>query len=151
MSAVLLAITIAIDFTIDLRSVGGYTGQGYGSISISSDGWFQASPNGKFTPSPSAPRRPLTAVELAALQRAVATAMRQPWPATNDSPQDDGCCGRIKWTMRLQQRGGDDRTFVTTWYDGQEPYLPPDLAALRKLTVDLLTRANEARRRGGER
>lgn len=39
---------------------------------------------------------------------------------------------------------------VTTWYDDREKYLPPDLAALRKRTVDLLTRANEARRRGGE-
>jgi hypothetical protein len=31
-------------------------------------------------------------------------------------------------------------------FDGNEA----DLAALRKLTVDLLTRANETRRRGGE-
>jgi hypothetical protein len=152
MMTILLAIAIAIDFTIDLDTVGGYTGRGYGAITISSEGWLAASPNGGLTRNPSPPRLPLTAAEMEALQRAVAAAIGHPWPATNSTRTDNGCCGRVKWTLRLQRRGPDDgnRTFETTWFDGQELYLPPRLATLRKLIVDLLTRANEARRRGGK-
>jgi hypothetical protein len=147
---VAMAIAIAIDFTIDLDSVGGYTGRGYGAIAISSEGWLVASRNGGLTRNMSGSRTSLSAAEIASLHGAVAKAIAISWPATNNSAHDDGCCGRVKWTLRMQRRGGDNRAFVTTWYDGQEQYLPPEIAALRKLAVDWLTRANEARRRGGQ-
>jgi len=140
-----IAIALALDFTIDLDSSGGWTNRGRGAISISSDGWMEASATGGLARQRSAPRVPLSMAEIDALQRAVALASRQPWPATNSTAADNGCCDRPQWTLRLQTRGSDSQVFVTTWYDGQEKDLRPELAALNDLIAGLLRRALASR------
>ena len=140
--AALLVIAVALDFTIELDSTGGFFGRGGGAITISSEGWSRASSIG--AQRRSGPQTPLTRAEIDALQRAVAAAISTTWPATVN-PNDNGCCDRFKWTLRLTPRGSDERTFVTTWYSGNERYLPPEVAALNELTVGILKRALEKR------
>jgi hypothetical protein len=139
----LLLIAAALDFTIELDSTGGFFGRGGGAITISSEGWSRASSIG--VQRRSGPQSPLTRAEIDALQNAAAAAIRQPWPAAVDPANDNGCCDRYQWTLRLMPRGTDQRTFVTTWHSGNERYLPPELAELNRLTTGILNRLLEKR------
>ena len=92
LAAVAMAIALALDFTIELDSTGGFSGRGAGAITISSEGWARASSIGMQRRS--GPQTPLTRAEIDALQRAVAAAIDKPWPATVDPANDNGCCDR---------------------------------------------------------
>jgi hypothetical protein len=144
----LLLIAVAIDFTIELDSAGGFFGRGSGAITISSEGWSRASSIGVIRRT--GPQTPLTLEEIDALQAAVVAAIGRPWPASVDPPNDNGCCDRFKWTLRLIQPGSGAPILITTWHGGNERYLPRELAALHDLTTGILKRELAAPRRGEE-
>jgi hypothetical protein len=133
-------------FLIDLDTTGGFTGRGRGGVSLASDGTAVAARGMGSNRSSSTCRTTMTNEEVTTLRDAVTTARREPWPPTFVPSGDNGCCDRMKWTLRLQQRDGDDgiRTFQTIWYDGNEKRLPAELATIRDLAVRVMTRALRA-------
>lgn len=129
-------------FFIDLETSGGFTGSLRGSVTLASDGSVSAArvlAGNRDTDC----RSQLATEDLRLLQRAVAGARGQDWPASFAPPGDNGCCDRIKWTLRLQQREANDRerTSVTTWFDGNEERLPKELAVIRDVAMRAQTRS----------
>jgi hypothetical protein len=130
-------------FVIDLDSSGGFHGRGRGGVTIDSDGQVRAGHIGSGKRHASDCRGQLEAGDLQSLQRAVTASGRGPWPRTFATAEDNGCCDRYKWTLRLEQtdRDAGPRTLATTWYDGHEPHLSPDVAVIRDVALRALTRA----------
>lgn len=130
-------------FTIDLDTSGGFTGRGRGGVTIKSDGTVRA---GRFGTNREAStcQATLASADLALLQTAVART-REAWPATVNPAGDDGCCDRFQYTLRVGLQDGDAkkpaRTFETTWHDGNEKFLPPQLATIKDVALRALTSA----------
>ena len=128
-------------FVIDLDTIGGFLGRGRGGVTIDSDGQVRAAQLGSGRHSGCTAQ--LEAGELQALHRAVTAGGRRQWPETFAPAEDNGCCDRYKFTLRLEQTEGDAgvRTLATTWYDGQEQHLSKDVAVIRDVALRALTRA----------
>jgi hypothetical protein len=122
-----------VTFVLELDTSGGFTGRGRGGVTIGSDGTVRASRVGGTNREASACRGQLGADEISSLQKAVAGATQQPWPASFAPAGDMGCCDRMKWTLRVDARADGNRaeTFSTSWYDGNEQHMPKELTAVR--------------------
>jgi hypothetical protein len=130
-------------FTIDLDTTGGFSGRGRGGITIEWNGDVRAARQGKRSESSCASK--LTAEELASLSDAVASAQRNPWPASFNAANDNGCCDRFRYTLTLSLPDADPakagRTFTTMWHEPVNDRLPEDIARIRQIAVSALERA----------
>jgi hypothetical protein len=125
-------------FVLDLDSSGGFTGRGRGGLTITSDGSTRASRSLAADRSSSDCQAKLSDADLERVKHAIAAATQQPWPS-KVVPEDDGCCDRMSWTLRVQLRDNDKaRTFSTSWFDTNERRMTKELAALREVAVGLL-------------
>jgi hypothetical protein len=125
-------------FVLDLDSSGGFTGRGRGGLTVTSDGTTRASRSIATDRASSDCQAKLSDGDLERVKNAIAAATQQPWPA-KVVPEDDGCCDRMSWRMRVELRDNDKaQTFSTSWFDTNEARLPKELAALREVAVGLL-------------
>jgi hypothetical protein len=136
------APSLQFAFVVDLDMTGGFTGLGRGGVTVDSDGRARAARIGGVNREASECGAQLEGDDLQSLQRAVAAARLQSWPATFAPAGDTGCCDRVTWTLRLAHRDADDRaqTSATMWYDGNEDRLPKEIAAITDVAVRVLAR-----------
>lgn len=126
-----------LGFQIDVYTTGGFVPTiGRSGVTIGADGRIGALGTGGPKPDAAACRVPLTEAERRTLRDALTAATRSPWPAAFNPAGDDGCCDRRKWTLLLRPHDDVERTaFVTTWFDGNEKYLPKELKAITDIAA----------------
>jgi hypothetical protein len=130
-------------FVVDLDTSGGFIGRGRGGVRIESDGHLRAAPVGGAHRDADACPAKLQHDVLGALRRAVEAAAVRAWPSTFAPADDNGCCDRHTWRLRVEyaDAGGQVRTLATMWYDGNEARLPKDIAAIRNIALTALESA----------
>ena len=110
-------------WSLRVHTSGGFTGQGVGSVTISSDGRIACSPTCA------------TPVSLASLSR-IGTVLTSILEAAWIRRSPGFCSDCIRTTVTLKRREGDAvRMYVATWEDGQ--LSAPELRELRRLTFEL--------------
>jgi len=110
-------------WSLRVHTSGGFTGQGVGSVTISSDGQIACRPTCA------------TPVSLASLSR-VATVLTSILETAWIRRSPGFCSDCIRTTVTLKRREGDAvRMYVATWEDGQS--LAPELRELRRLAFEL--------------
>jgi hypothetical protein len=124
--------TGAAAWSLTIHTTGGFTGQGVGSVTISSDGQVGCG---------SAPCvTPVAVARLKPVSTALASIIDAAWIRRTPSGLCRDC---IQTTITLKRREGDVvRTYVTSWDDSQAA--SPEMRELRRLAFEL--RANGAAR-----
>jgi hypothetical protein len=130
-------------FVVDLDTTGGFSGRGLGGVTLDSNGNVGASRIGGSARTASECRAKLGANDLQSLRRAVEAASLQSWPATFAPADDQGCCDRFHWTLRMEQRlaDGQVRKVSTMWFDANEGRLPKEVTAIKAIAMRALKRA----------
>lgn len=138
-----VAITEENTWTVDLNSSGGFTGRGGGGAHITSQGIVHASRFNVMSPRHRPCRSQLSDEDLQKMAQAVSSTKGSTWKSSYVPDGDNGCCDRFHWTLLLYQRAPDGagRTYGTDWYDGNEKWLPDDLATLRATILTIMKTA----------
>jgi hypothetical protein len=115
----------AAAWSLAIYTTGGFTGQGVGSVTISSDGQVGCG---------SAPcATPVAVARLKPLSSALASIIDDAWIRRTPSGLCRDC---IQTTIMLKRREGDVvRTYVTSWDDSKAA--SPEMRELRRLALDL--------------
>ena len=115
-------------WSLRVHTSGGFTGQGIGSVTISSDGRVACGP------SPCAAGvATLTASSVAPIRAALTSIIEGAWIRRSSVGFCSDC---IRTTIALKRReGGVVRTFVASWDDSQSP--AAELRELRRLAFEL--------------
>ena len=112
-------------WSLRIHTTGGFTGQGIGSVTISS--------NGQVTCGPAPCATPMTTASLKPVNTALGAIIDAAWILRTASSYCRDC---IQTTIALKRREGDVvRTFIATWDDSQSP--APELRELRRLAFEL--------------
>ena len=112
-------------WSLRIHTTGGFTGQGIGSVTISS--------NGQVACGPAPCATPVAAASLKPVNTALGKIIDAAWILRAPSGYCRDC---IQTTIALKRREGDVvRTFVATWDDSQSP--APELRELRRLAFEL--------------
>ena len=117
--------TGAAAWSLMIHTTGGFTGQGVGSVTISSDGQVGCG---------SAPcATPVAVAQLKPVSTSLASIIDAAWIRRTPSGVCRDC---IQTTITLKRREGDVvRTYVTSWDDSQA--VSPEMRELRRLALDL--------------
>ena len=112
-------------WSLRVHTAGGFTGQGVGSITISSDGQLACGPAPCATP--------IAKPRLDPVSRTLVSIVDSAWIRR---PPSSICRDCIETTIVLKRREGDIvRIFVASWDDDQAP--APELRELRRLAFEL--------------
>lgn len=115
----------ADSWSIRIHTTGGFTGQGIGSVTISSDGQMACGPAPCATPIAVPMLQPVTTV--------IASVINVPWIRQTPSGICRDC---IQTTIALKRRDGDlVHVYRASWDDSQPA--TPELRELRRLALEL--------------
>ena len=112
-------------WSLRVHTTGGFTGQGIGSVTISSNGQVGCGPAAPCATS-------MTTASLNAVRMALGSIVEAAWIRSPTGFCSD--CIRTAITLKRRE-GGVVRTFVATWDDSQAP--APGLRELRRLAFEL--------------
>ena len=113
-------------WSLRVHTTGGFTGQGIGSVTISSNGQVGCGPAAPCATS-------MTTASLNAVRMALGSIVEAAWIRRSPTGFCSDC---IRTAITLKRReGGVVRTFVATWDDSQAP--APGLRELRRLAFEL--------------
>ncbi|MGH9241961.1 MAG: hypothetical protein ACRD3G_28280 [Vicinamibacterales bacterium] len=111
----------ANSWSLRIHTSGGFTGQGIGSVTITSNGQMACGPAPCATPL------------LERFAKAIVSAVAEPWGGLGPSTICSDC---IRTTIVLKRRDGDVvRVYRTSWDDSQP--VTPQLRELRRLAFEL--------------
>ena len=112
-------------WSLHVHTTGGFTGQGVGSITISSDGQLACGPATCATP--------IARLQLDPVSRTLASIMDAAWIRR---PPSSVCRDCIRTRVVLKRREGDEvRVLTASWDDSQPP--GPEFRELRRLALEV--------------
>jgi len=115
----------ADSWSLRIHTTGGFTGQGIGSVTISSNGQLACGPAPCATPIAATMLQPVTTV--------IASVVNGPWIRQTPSGLCRDC---VQTTITLKRRDGDlVRVYRASWDDSQPP--SAELRELRRLAFEL--------------
>jgi len=115
----------ANSWSLRIHTSGGFTGQGIGSVTISS--------NGQMTCGPAPCATSITSTRLQPVTTTIASIVENQWIRRAPSGFCRDC---IETTIALKRREGDIvRVYHASWDDSQQP--SPELRELRRLALEL--------------
>jgi hypothetical protein len=131
------------EWRVELRSSGGITGRGAGSISVQADGTV-ALTRAAAVRRPDQSGEPTCTVRLPDKVKPVADALHGLQPDTwreryTPGGNPGGCCDQFQWDLEVTRAGGGSSPgqLRTSWVGEPAPDLPPDLSRLRSAVLDV--------------
>ena len=121
-------------WSVQLKTSGGLTGRGQGSISVNSDGKVRYEPPNV----PGRPGRPCERVLSADDLRPLADAVRRNRSAGWQVPGPNAAAPDA-FAYDLELRTGGDHAYRVTWYDNTRDRLPEDVKSLAEALTDLMS------------